>query len=97
MQEDVVNCDIVVLIDHTASASSTPYRPRRLLLKLEEILSGHFSLQASKLSSAQKQTRSEDVCLLLGRVALPQRVQRYVTTAHILRQYNGQHGNTTTV
>lgn len=62
-----------------------------------EILSGHSSLQAAKLSSAQKQTRSEDVCLLLGRVALPQRLQRYVTTAHILRQYSGQHGTTTPV
>lgn len=62
-----------------------------------ELLSGHSSLQASKLSSAQKQTRSEDVCLLLGRVAIPQRVQRYVTTAHILRQHHGQHGTTTTV
>lgn len=55
-----------------------------------EILSGQLSLQASKLSSAQKHTRSEDVCLLLGRVAIPQREQRYVTTAHVPRQHHAQ-------
>lgn len=60
-----------------------------------EILSGHSSLQASKHSSAQKQTRSEEVCLLLGCAAIPQRMQRYVTTAHILRQHHDQHRTTT--
>lgn len=59
-----------------------------------EIFSGHFSLQTSKLSSAQKQTRSENICLLLGRVAIIQRLQIYVTTAYILRIRHGQHGST---
>lgn len=35
--------------------------------------------------------------MLLGRVVIPQRVQRHVTTAYIPRQHNGQHGTTTTV
>lgn len=73
----------------TAAVEASTSRP--------EILSGHPSLQASKLSSAQKPARSEDVCLLLGRVVIPQRAQRYVTTAHILRQHHEQHGTTTTV
>lgn len=76
---------------HTAAVEASISVPH------PETLSGHCSLQASKLSSAQKQTRSEDVCLLLGRVAIPQRVQRYVTTAHIPKQHHGQHGTTTTV
>lgn len=58
-----------------------------------EILSGHSSLQASKLRSAQKPTTSEEVCMLLGRVAIPQRVQRYVTTAHITPRTAWNHNN----
>lgn len=62
-----------------------------------KIFSGHSSLQASKHSSTQKETRSEEVCLLLGRVVIPQRMQRYVTTAHILKQHQGPHRTTTAV
>lgn len=53
--------------------SASPRNPLRSL----------SSLQASKLSSAQKQTRSENVQLQPGHMAVAQRVQRYVITAQI--------------
>lgn len=59
----------------TAAAEASPRNPLR-----------PTPLQASKLSSAQKHTRSEHVCLLLGGVAIPQREESYLTTAHILRR-----------
>lgn len=47
--------------------------------------------RASKLSSAQKQTRSEDVCLLLSRMAIPQR-ERGEDMWQLLRFSGKRHG-----
>ena len=75
----------------------TQQQPRPPLLCLaQKILLGRSSPQASKLSSAQKKTRSEDVRLPPSRVAIPQWAQRFVTTAHILGLHHGLRATTTT-
>lgn len=83
----------------TRACTPQPIRQQRpQFLCLAQKFSGRSSLcRPLKLAQPKKQTRSEDVCLPLGRVAIPQREQRYVTTVNIPGQHHGWHRTVTTV